>query len=109
MIDAVEPLDRFESWLLRRVAHAVEAGEVSSDLLTDLRDECEAARERPPEVGMAEAVHTFAEIVRVSHEQAEAMLASLKAEPSMMREIVLRRVAEAWLERERRAYREGRG
>jgi hypothetical protein len=29
-------MEDFESWLLRRVAQAVEAGEVSADLLADL-------------------------------------------------------------------------
>ncbi len=62
MVDESDPMERFEAWLLRRVAHAVEAGEVSSDLLTELRDEFEAVRETPPEMGMAEAVRTFAEI-----------------------------------------------
>ncbi len=95
-------MERFESWLLRRVAQAVEAGAVSSHLLTELRDEFEATREKPPEVGLAEAIRTFTEIAGVSQEQAEAMLASLEAQPSVTREAFLRRVAEAWLEEQRR-------
>lgn len=33
-----DPMDAFETWLLRRVAEAVEAEEVSSDLLADLQN-----------------------------------------------------------------------
>ncbi len=41
-----DPLDAFDSWFLRRVAHAVEAGKIPADLLTALREEMEEARER---------------------------------------------------------------
>jgi hypothetical protein len=44
-----DPTDTFETWLLRRVAEAAEAREVSADLLTDLHAEIAEARERPPE------------------------------------------------------------
>ena len=33
--DPTAPMEVFETWLLHRVAQAVEAGEVSGDLLTD--------------------------------------------------------------------------
>ena len=33
--DPTAPMEAFETWLLHRVAQAVEAGEVSADLLTD--------------------------------------------------------------------------
>jgi hypothetical protein len=46
--DISEPLDGFETWLLRRVAQAVEAGEVSAELLTKLQAACEAARRSRP-------------------------------------------------------------
>lgn len=36
--DPVEPLDGFESWRLRRIARAVEGGEVSADLVIELAD-----------------------------------------------------------------------
>ncbi len=42
-------MDTFESWLLCRVAQAVEAGEVSEALLTELQAEIEAAKVSPPE------------------------------------------------------------
>lgn len=35
--DTPEPLEGFQPWLLRRVAQAVEAGEVSVDLLAELQ------------------------------------------------------------------------
>jgi uncharacterized protein YidB (DUF937 family) len=36
--------ESFETWLLRQVAQAVEAGEVPAALLTELQDEFGAAR-----------------------------------------------------------------
>ncbi len=42
-----DPKEPFESLLLLRVAQAVEAGEVPADLLTELRGEFEAAKDRP--------------------------------------------------------------
>ncbi len=102
MIDDSETMGRFESWLLRRVAQAIEAREVSSDLLAELREEFAAAREKPPEVGMAQAIRTFAEIAGISHERAEEMLASVELLPVVTREMILQRVAEAWLEDQRR-------
>ncbi len=38
------PLETFESWLLRLVAQAVEAGDVPAKLLTDLEEAFTAAR-----------------------------------------------------------------
>lgn len=43
-----DPMGAFETWLLRRVAQAVESGEVSADLLTKLQAACEAARRSRP-------------------------------------------------------------
>jgi len=37
------PMDDFVPWLLRRVAQAVEAGELAADLLTDLSSGKEAS------------------------------------------------------------------
>lgn len=56
-----DPADTFETWLLQRVARAVEAGEVSADLLTDLQAEITEAGERPPEDRHALAVQELAE------------------------------------------------
>jgi hypothetical protein len=49
-------MEGFESWLLRRVAQAVEAAEVSADLLTEFRAEFDATRARPHEEGRAAAI-----------------------------------------------------
>ncbi len=54
--DMAEPLEDFETWLLHRVAQAVEAAEVSADLLTELQAEFEAARERPLDESEAGAI-----------------------------------------------------
>jgi hypothetical protein len=44
-----DPAEPFETWLLHRVAEAVEGREVSADLLTDLHAAIADARARPPE------------------------------------------------------------
>ncbi len=46
----------FESWLLHHVAHAVESGEVSANILTELRSDIERVRELPQKEGHALAV-----------------------------------------------------
>jgi hypothetical protein len=49
--EAFEPLEGFETWLRRRVAQAVEGGELPEALLTDLHAEIAAAKERPQPEG----------------------------------------------------------
>ncbi len=44
-----KPIEAFETWLLRCVAQAVEAGEVTADLVAELQAEFEASRWKPPE------------------------------------------------------------
>ncbi len=100
--DKTEPLENFESWLLRRMAQAVETGEVSVDLLTELRAEIEAARERPEEEGLAAAIQHIAALAEVPVEQAAETLAAIEAQPSITRQLLLRRFVEAWLEGQRR-------
>ncbi|MFI5341638.1 MAG: hypothetical protein ACHQ7N_17585 [Candidatus Methylomirabilales bacterium] len=102
-----EPVEPFESWLLRRVAQAVEAGEVPATLLADLQAEIEAARERPQEEGYAEAVRDIAQRLDVPLEQAASMLTGLESQPTLTREVFLRRIVEAWLEGQRKVYRRG--
>ncbi len=43
--DMPKPTENFESWLLYHLAQAVEAGEVSADLLVELQVEVQAAKE----------------------------------------------------------------
>ncbi len=95
--DPVEPLDGFESWLLQRVARAVEAGEVSADLLTELRDAITDTQDRPQAEGHAAAVHDVATRLGMPLEQAERSLENLERLPIATREAFLRRVAETWL------------
>ncbi len=92
-----EPMDGFESWLLRRVAQAVEAGKVSADLLTELQGEFEAAREQSPGEGEAAAVRQIAEIVGISEERAAKALSAIEAGTPVTRQRLLRAIAEAWL------------
>jgi len=101
-----DEMEAFERWLLRRVAQAVEGGEVSVALLAELRAEIEAARELPQEVGHAAAVRQIADLAGVSETQAAESLAPIEALPSVTRELLMRRFAEAWLEGQRKAYRE---
>ncbi len=94
----------FETWLLRRVAKAVEAGEVPADLLTELQAAMEEASDRPQEESHAEAVRDIAERLGMPVSQAEQSLAGLEAQPTVTRELFMRRIAEKWLEGQRRQW-----
>jgi hypothetical protein len=107
--DIPKAMDAFESWLVRRVGQAVEAGEVPADLLTELRAEIEAARERPQEGGHAAAIQHIAGLAGVPEEEAAKTLAAIEAQPSVTQELLMRRFVEAWLEGQRKAYRAKRG
>jgi hypothetical protein len=91
-------MDTFESWLLHRVAQAVEAGEVSVDLLTELQSEFDAARARPQEEGRVAAIQHIVDLAGVQEEEAAQTLAAVEAQPNVTRELLMRRIAEAWLE-----------
>ena len=100
-----KPLENFETWLLHRVAQAVEAGEVSADLLTELQAEIEAAQDRPQAQSQADAVQDIAVELQMPIETVEAGLAALETQPRVIREVVVRRIAKAWLEGQREARR----
>jgi len=104
-VDDLEPMEAFQSWLLRRVTQAVEAGDVSADLLAELQAEIEAAREKPQEEGHAEAVWDIAERLGIPVDQVERGLSALEEQPPETRELALRQIAEAWLEGQRKVYR----
>jgi DNA-directed RNA polymerase specialized sigma subunit len=89
-------LGTFEAWLLLRVAQAVESGEVPAALLTELQAGFEAARERPQEESHAEAVRDIAENLGIPEEEVERGLAAIDAQPSVTRELLMRRIAEAY-------------
>ena len=104
-----DPAEPFEPWLQHRVAHAVEAGEVSVDFLSDLLGELEAAPEKPPAEGYAQSIQSLVEIEGMSPERAEEMLSTLESQPMVARELLMRRIAETWLEGQRKVCRPGRG
>ena len=97
----------FESWLLHRVAHAVEAGEVPADLLADLRTEIEGARALSQAQGHALAVQGIATRVGLPVPQVETTLAALEAQPAGTRGLLLRQFVEAWLVQQREEYGQG--
>ncbi len=102
-------MDNFETWLLRRVAQAAEAGDVSADLLAELQVEIEAAQAKPPEQSHADAAQDIAVELQMPMEKVEAGLAALEAQPRVIRELFMRRIAEVWLEGQRGAYQNESG
>ncbi len=100
-----EPMEAFEVWLIRLVAQAVEAGEVPAKLLMDLQAALEVGRAVSQEAGHAAAIRQIADIAEIPEEQAAEALAKIEAEPTVTREILMRRIAEAWLEGQRKAFR----
>jgi len=88
------------------VAQAVQACEIPADLLTELRAAFEAAREIPQEEGHTEAVRNIAERLEIPLEEAKKGLMAIEAQPTVTRELLMRRIAEAWLERQRKAYQQ---
>ena len=99
-----DPAEPFETWLLHRVAEAVEGGEVSADLLTELHAAIAETRERPPDERHALALMELAERVNLPVDRLTELLATLEAQPTVTRELVLRRFVEAWLMHQREAY-----
>lgn len=74
MTDAAMPMEPFETWLLRRVAHVVEAGEVPANLLIELRAEFEATRERSQTESLAAAIQHIGEDAGVAGDEARSAL-----------------------------------
>jgi len=99
--DSTEP---FETWLLHRVAEAVEGNEVSATLLTDLHAAIAEVRARPPEARDALALMDLAERVNLPVDHLTELLATLQAQPTVVRERFLRRFVEAWLMQQRELY-----
>jgi hypothetical protein len=95
-------MDTFETWLLRRVAQAVEAGEMPTALLTELRAELNGPRAKPREQSHSNAAQDIAVGPQMLVEKVEAGLGALEAQPRVVREVLMRRVAEAWLEGQRK-------
>lgn len=72
-------------------------------LLTDLQAACEAALEKSQAEGHAEAVRSIAEALAMPLDEVEHGLRTLEAQPAAIREILMRRIAEGWLEAQRKA------
>jgi hypothetical protein len=102
--DMPEPLEDVESWILRRLGRAVEAGEVSADLLTEFQAVTESDGESAQEEAHAKAVMEVVERVEIPQERAEAILAALQPQPAMIQELVIRLIVELWLADERLKY-----
>ena len=98
------PADPFESWLLRRVAEAVEPGEMSADLLTDLHAAIAETRGRDPEDRQALTLMDLAERLTLSMDRLQELLTGLQAHPPAVRARFLRRFVEAWLIQQRELY-----
>ena len=81
-----DPTEPFETWLLRRVAEAVEGGEVSATLLKELHAAIAEARERPAEARDALALMDLAERVNLPVDHLTELLATLQAQPTVARE-----------------------
>ena len=103
--DERESMEAFEVWLLRRVAQAVEAGEVPADLLAQLSTEVEDSRKTPQEESHARAVREIADALEIPGEEVEQALTIIEGQPTVTREMLMRRIAEAWLDGQREAYR----
>jgi predicted DsbA family dithiol-disulfide isomerase len=107
--ESAERIEAFETWLLRPVAQAVEAGEVPEAFLTELQAEIEAAKERAQDVGHAAAIRKIADLAGMDAEKAAEVWATMEIQPEVTRELLMRRIAEAWLAGQRRAHdRKGR-
>ncbi len=96
--DPSDPMQGFETWLLSRVAQAVEAGHVPADLLMELQRDFQASRAMPQVEGHARAVQDIAGRLGVPTEEVERGLKALEAQPTVTRELLMRGIAEAWLE-----------
>lgn len=105
--DTSDPLECFETWLLHRIAQAVEPRKVSADLLAEPRAEFEAAKERPQEQSHVDAWQDIAVEVHMPIEKVKAGFAELETQPGVVQEVFLRRIAEAWLEGQGKVYRPG--
>jgi hypothetical protein len=99
-----DPAEPFETWLLHRVAEAVEGNEVSATLLTDLHAEIAEAHAQSPDERHALALMDLAERVNLPVDELTELLATLQAQPTAVRERFLRRFVEAWLMQQREAY-----
>ena len=69
--DTHGPMEAFETWLLRRVGRAVEAGDVSANLLNELITEVQVSRDKSQRESHTAAVQNIASEVGLSSEEVE--------------------------------------
>ncbi len=103
-----EPGEPYDAWLLRRVAEAVEADEVPGELLVELQAGFAVARAEPEAAIHVAAIRFIAELAEVPSIRAAEILAAIEAQPEVRRSVMVRRLAEAWLEGQRQQYRRQR-
>ncbi len=99
-----EAMEAFESWLVHRVAQVVEAGEVSADLLAELRREIEQTRDLSQAEGHTLAVQDIAERVGLPVDRVEMLLSAIEAQPSVTRQLLICQFVEEWLAKQRELY-----
>ncbi len=95
--DPADPMESYLAWLLHRVSQAVEAGEVPADLLADLQAKIEAGKGRSQDEGHAAAIRQSADLAGVDPEKVAEVLTTLETQPTVTREPLRGRIAEAWL------------
>ena len=79
-----DPANPFETWLLHRVAEAVEGAEVSAELLTELHAAMAEARAQPLEARESLALMDLAERVNLPVDELTDLLATLDAQPPVI-------------------------
>lgn len=107
--DPEDAMAGFAAWLCRRVVTAVEAGEIPADLLAELVAELEAARERSHDEGQAAALDVIVERLGQPLEEAASQHAHLEVQTEAVRLSLLQRIAEAWLQGQRKGVPGGAG
>jgi CheY-like chemotaxis protein len=105
--DAPPTAESFECWFPRRVAEAVRRGEVPEEVLRWLRTMLNAGGDAAAELPRHAAVCEIADLAGIPPEQAVAVFEALQQLPGVAQEQLARRIAEAWLERQRSQYRSG--
>jgi CheY-like chemotaxis protein len=95
---AAEP---FECWFPRRLAEAVRRGEVPEEMLRRLRAILQGGGDASADLPRLASVWEIADLAGIPPEQAVAVFEALQQLPGVAQEQLARRIAEAWLERQR--------
>jgi CheY-like chemotaxis protein len=98
---AAEP---FGCWLPRRLAEAGRCGEVPEETLGQLRAILQGGGDVAAELPRLASVWEIADLAGIPPAQARAVFEALQELPGVALERLARRIAEAWLERQRRQY-----